>query len=56
MNVQNHMTEDGPKQRRASLIDENLRRVYEEALGEEVPEKFRLLLEQLRQAQAEKKK
>jgi Anti-sigma factor NepR len=35
-------------------IDENLKRVYEEALEEEVPDRFKLLLEQLRQKQAEK--
>ena len=56
MNVQNHMAEDGTKQRRPSQIDENLRRVYEEALSEEVPDKFRQLLEQLRKAQAERGK
>jgi len=35
-------------------IDENLRRVYEETLDEEVPDRFRLLLEQLRQRQEAK--
>jgi hypothetical protein len=29
-------------------IDKNLRRVYEEALDEELPERFRLLVEELR--------
>ncbi len=29
-------------------IDENLKRVYEEALEEEVPDRFKELLEQLR--------
>ncbi|MCX8509962.1 MAG: NepR family anti-sigma factor [Rhodobacteraceae bacterium] len=29
-------------------IDQNLRRVYQDALEEEVPERFRLLLEELR--------
>ncbi|MFQ6773879.1 NepR family anti-sigma factor [Cereibacter sphaeroides] len=30
-------------------IDENLRRVYEEALVQEVPDRFAMLLDQLRQ-------
>lgn len=54
MNVQNQMAEDGTKPKRGSEIDENLRRVYEEALNQELPEKFRLLLDQLRRAQEEK--
>jgi hypothetical protein len=33
-------------------IDRNLRRVYEEALGEELPERLRLLVEQLRRETA----
>ncbi|WP_318527529.1 NepR family anti-sigma factor [Albidovulum marisflavi] len=31
-----------------ALIDQNLRRVYQEALEEEIPERFKLLLEELR--------
>jgi hypothetical protein len=34
-------------------IDRNLRRVYEEALDEELPERFRLLVEALRREAAE---
>jgi hypothetical protein len=30
-------------------IDENLKRVYQEALEEQVPDRFQALLEQLRQ-------
>jgi hypothetical protein len=30
-------------------IDQNLRRVYQDAVQEEVPERFRLLIEQLRE-------
>lgn len=30
------------------LIDENIKRVYQEALEEEVPDKFRQLLEKLK--------
>lgn len=35
-------------------IDENLRRVYQEALQDEVPDRFKVLLEQLRQKEAGK--
>lgn len=37
-----------------ATIDEHLRRVYEEALGESVPERFRALLEELRKKGSEK--
>jgi hypothetical protein len=30
-------------------IDQNLRRVYQDAVQQEVPERFRLLIEQLRE-------
>lgn len=35
-------------------INENLRRVYEEALDETIPDRFRLLLDELRKKEAEK--
>ncbi|MFZ1727379.1 MAG: NepR family anti-sigma factor [Albidovulum sp.] len=35
-------------------IDENLKRVYDEALEEDVPDRFKELLEQLRKKEAEK--
>ena len=35
-----------------ATIEENLRKVYQEVLGEEVPDRFKLLLEQLRQQSA----
>ncbi len=34
---------------RVALIDENLKRVYDEALEEGVPDRFKALLDQLRQ-------
>lgn len=34
-------------------IDENLRRVYRDALEEEVPDRFKQLLEQLRKKEAD---
>ncbi|MDZ4095386.1 MAG: NepR family anti-sigma factor [Paracoccaceae bacterium] len=35
-------------------IDQNLKRVYEDALKEDVPDRFRQLLEELRQKEAAK--
>lgn len=35
-------------------IDENLRRVYEQTLNEDVPDRFRELLDQLRRKTVEK--
>ncbi len=35
-------------------IDENLKRVYEEALEQQVPDRFAQLLEQLRQKEEKK--
>jgi Anti-sigma factor NepR len=43
---------DAPNLR--AQIDENLKRVYEEALEEKVPDRFKELLEQLRQKEARK--
>jgi hypothetical protein len=37
-----------------SLIDANLRRVYEELVEDEVPERFKTLLEQLRRQEQDK--
>ncbi|GGH34675.1 hypothetical protein SAMN05444007_10720 [Cribrihabitans marinus] len=37
-----------------SQIDQNLKRVYQEALEEEVPDRFKELLEQLRQKESRK--
>lgn len=38
---------------RERVIDENLRRVYEEAMDEGVPDRFKSLLEQLKQQDVE---
>lgn len=46
------MTEKREKRRRAEIekqIDENLRRVYEEDVKDDIPDRFVALLEQLRQ-------
>ena len=43
---------DAPKLR--AQIDENLKRVYDEALEEKVPDRFKDLLDQLRRKEAKK--
>lgn len=43
---------DAPKFR--AQIDENLKRVYDEALEEKVPDRFIITLEQLRKKEADK--
>ena len=42
------MTQDDKKPSVDSLIDQNLRRVYETVLNEDVPDRFTALLDQLR--------
>lgn len=42
------MTYGKPKARLKEQIDENLKRVYEETLKEEVPDRFKQLLAQLK--------
>jgi hypothetical protein len=49
------MTKDDDKARLRQSIDDNLKRVYDDALGQEVPERFTDLLNQLREAEARKK-
>lgn len=45
------MSKDNPRSLVRQQIDENLKRVYDTALGEEVPDRFKLLLEELRKQQ-----
>lgn len=47
-----HMADAKPTRKLQQQIDQNLKRVYEEALNEEVPDRFKVLLEQLRQKEA----
>ena len=47
------MVQDDRKTRLDQQIDENLRRVYREHLNEEVPERFRDLLKQLKEREEE---
>jgi hemerythrin-like domain-containing protein len=42
------MADEAAKKRIQKEIDENLKRVYQDALKEEIPERFKLLLEQLK--------
>lgn len=48
------MTEDSEKAKRRAEIDANLKRVYSSLLDEEVPDRFRQLLEELRRRESEK--
>jgi hypothetical protein len=49
-----HMTGQDKKSSLKEQIDENLRRVYQDALNEEVPDRLKQLLEQLRAKEAGK--
>ena len=42
------MTDDTHKSRRAGQIDDTLKRVFQQTLEEDVPERFKNLLSQLR--------
>ena len=53
-NVWQPMAQKNDAQKLRAQIDENLKRVYEEALENEVPDRFKLLLEELRQKEAKK--
>jgi hypothetical protein len=43
-----NMPESNPKSKIKDQIDENLRRIYDETLNEQIPDKLTVLLEQLR--------
>jgi Anti-sigma factor NepR len=43
------MAESNPKAKVRRHIDENLRRIYDETLNEQIPDKLTQLLDQLRQ-------
>lgn len=42
------MPDNNPKSKIRDQIDENLKRIYDETLGEEIPDRLTQLLEQLR--------
>jgi Anti-sigma factor NepR len=42
------MSESNPKSTIRTQIDENLKRIYDETLQEQIPDRLTLLLEQLR--------
>ena len=48
------MAEDKAPSSLRDQIDQNLKRVYDEALGESVPDRFKQLLEQLREKDRKK--
>jgi hemerythrin-like domain-containing protein len=43
------MSDSNPRSKIRDQIDENLKRIYDETLKEEIPDKLTQLLEQLRQ-------
>lgn len=47
------MTAQGQKKQQDGVIDENLRRVYQEAVDEGIPDRFKALLDQLKQQDTE---
>lgn len=47
------MRNQGQNKHHEGVIDENLRRVYEEALDEGIPDRFKSLLEQLKEQERE---
>lgn len=47
------MAGQGRKSSLKDQIDENLRRVYQDALEQEIPDRFKQLLEQLRKGKKE---
>lgn len=48
------MAEEKPKPSLRQDIDENLKRVYQDALDQEVPDRFKQLLEQLKAKEVRK--
>ena len=50
--MHSEMAEKTPKSNVRRHIDENLRRIYDETLNEQIPDKLTQLLEQLRQKAA----
>ena len=46
--MKKYMTRDASKAKLKAQIDENLKRIYDETLKEEVPDRFKSLLAQLR--------
>lgn len=46
--------QDGQSDQIKAQIEENLKRVYQQVLVEEVPDRFKLLLQQLKEKEAQK--
>lgn len=52
--VHGYMAKDSPNAKTRQQIDENLRRVFQEKLDEELPDRFKDLLSQLRKQDEDK--
>lgn len=50
------MAQPGTQKKNEKIIDENLKRVYDEAVEEGVPDRFKLLLEALKKQDQEQGK
>jgi hypothetical protein len=50
MNMYGEMQDDSGKAKVRAEIDQNLKRAYDDALQEEIPDRFKELLEKLRAA------
>ena len=48
------MVQAGDRDERERVIDDNLKRVYEETLEEGIPDRFKELLNQLKQQEADR--
>lgn len=54
MSTMGNMAGEKPKSSLRQDIDENLKRVYQDALQEDVPDRFKKLLEQLKAKEVKK--
>ena len=50
------MAQSGAHRKREQIIDDNLKRVYDETIEEGVPDRFRILLDALKQEEQGKAK
>ncbi len=50
------MAQPGAQRKREQIIDDNLKRVYDETIEEGVPDRFRILLDALKQEEQSRAK
>ncbi|MFD2741522.1 NepR family anti-sigma factor [Sulfitobacter aestuarii] len=54
MKLEGMLVQAGDRDERERVIDDNLKRVYEETLEEGIPDRFKELLNQLKQQEADR--